>query len=102
VSNPKRSVVRACLGIPLLYGLVPIIVGYLVLRESPSASALLVVFAALCLAGGIVMASSAFFLLVTLGRSSTAAWTGGIASLLNAGLFAWVTFTDVLPCSGPG
>lgn len=99
---PKRSVSGACLGLPLLYGLVPVIVGYVVLREWGAESAPLIVFGVLFLLGGTLMVSSALWLLATVGRSLLPLWVGGIASLLNACIFAWVTLTDLLPCSGPG
>jgi hypothetical protein len=98
----ERSVGRACLGLPLLYGLVPVNVGCMVLREWTALSAPLVVFGVLFLVGGTVMISSALWLFVTVGRSRLPLWIGGIASLLNAGIFTAVTLTDVLPCSGPG
>jgi hypothetical protein len=97
----RRSVGGACLGVPLLYGFVPAIVGCVVLPERAAESALLVVFGALFFTGGALMVSSAAWLLITVGRSSLALWTGGVSSILNAALFAGVTLTDVLPCSGP-
>lgn len=98
---PKRSVGRVCLGLPLLYGLIPVIVGSIVLRVSGALSAPLIVFGVLFLVGGTMMVSSALWLFVTVGRSRIPLWIGGIASILNAGIFASVTLTDVLPCSGP-
>jgi hypothetical protein len=99
--TPRRSVGGACLAVPLLYGLVPAIVGCVVLRERAAESALLVAFGGLFFIGGALMVSSAAWLLITVGRSSVALWTGGISSILSAALFAGVTLTDVLPCSGP-
>ena len=99
---PKRSVGRVGLGLPLLYGLIPVFVGSIVLRESAALSAPLIVFGVLFLVGGTMMVSSALWLFVTVGRSRIPLWIGGIASILNAGIFASVTLTDVLPCSGPG
>jgi hypothetical protein len=99
--TPRRSVGGACLAVPLLYGLVPAIVGCVVLHERAAESALLVAFGALSFIGGALMVSSAAWLLITVGRSSLALWTGGISSILSAALFAGVTLTDVLPCSGP-
>jgi hypothetical protein len=98
---PKRRIGRACLGLPLLYGLVPVAVGCIVLREWAALSEPLVVFGVLCLVGGTVMVSSALWLFITVGRSRLLLWIGGIASILNAGILASVTLTDVLPCSGP-
>jgi hypothetical protein len=98
---PKRSVGGACLGLPLLYGLVPVIVGCLVLREWAALSAPLIVFGVLFLVAGTVMVSSALWLFVTVGRSRLPFWSGGIGSILSAGILASVTLTDVLACSGP-
>ena len=98
---PKRSFGRACLGLPLLYGLVPVIVGCVVLRERAALSGPLIVFGLIFLVGGTVMVSSALWLFVTVGRSRLPLWIGGIASIVNAGIFASVTLTEVLPCSGP-
>jgi hypothetical protein len=100
-SMSKRSVGRVLLALPLLYGLVPVLVGYLVLRDWAYESAPLVAFGALFLLGGAAMVSSALCLLVTRGRSRRPLWIGGSLSLLSAGIFAWATLTDVLPCSGP-
>jgi len=85
----------------LLYGLVPVMVGCIVLREWAGKSAPLIVFGLLFFLGGTVMVSSALCLLANVGRSRLALWIGGIASIVNAGIFAWATLTDVLPCSGP-
>jgi hypothetical protein len=98
---PKRSVGGACLGLPLLYGLVPVIVGCIVLREWAALSAPLIVFGVLFLVAGTVMVSCALWLFVTVGRSRLPLWIGGIGSILSAGILASVTLTDVLPCSGP-
>jgi hypothetical protein len=97
----KRSVGRACAGVPLLYGLVPVFVGCIVLREWAGESAPWILFGVLFLLAGTVMVSSALWSLVTVGRSCLPLWIGGIASILNSGIFAWATLTDVLPCSGP-
>lgn len=97
----KRSYGRFCLGLPLLYGLVPIIFGWIVLRRSAGASSSVICFSVLFLLAGIVMVSAALWLLVSLGRSDLPLRIGGIASILNAGIFAWATLADVLPCSGP-
>jgi hypothetical protein len=98
---PKGSVGHACLGLPLLYGLVPVIVGCIVLIDRAALPAPLMAFGVLFLVGGTVMVSSALWLFVSVGRSRLPLWIGGIASILNAGILASVTLTDVLPCSGP-
>lgn len=98
---PKRSIGRACVGVPLLYGLGIVIAGWMVLREWAALSSLLVVFGVVFLVGGTAMVSSALWLFVAVGRSRVPLWIGGIASILNAGIFALVTLTGVLPCSGP-
>ena len=98
----KRSVGRVCLGVLLLYGVVPVMVGGVVVRREWAAqSAPLIMFGVLFFVGGTVMLSSALWLLGSLGRSALPLWVGGIASILNASIFACATLTDVLPCSGP-
>jgi hypothetical protein len=97
---PKR-IGRICLGVPLLYGLLPVLVGFFVLRERAAESVLLIFVGVLLFLGGTVMVSSTLWLLGTLGRSRLPLWVGGIASILNASIFAWATLTNVLPCSGP-
>ena len=100
-SASKRRFGRIGLGLPLLYGLVPIIFACVALRKWVGVSNLVVLFCVLFLMGGIVMVSSALWLLVSLGRARLPLCIGGIASILNAGIFAWAILTDLLPCSGP-
>jgi len=97
----KRAFGRICLGLPLLYGLVPVIFASVALRKWVGVSNLVVLFCVLFFLGGIVMVSSALWLLVSVGRARLPLWIGGMASILNAGILAWATLTDLLPCSGP-
>jgi len=92
---------RVALGLLLLYGLIPVMFGFIALSGWRSKSPPLIVFGVLALVGGTVMLTSGLWSMVTLGRSRLALWTGGIASLLNAGSLAWVVLTEILPCSGP-
>jgi hypothetical protein len=97
----KRSIGRVCLGVPLLYGVVPAVIGVVILREWEAFSVAVIVFAVLFFLGGMVMLSSLLWLSGTVGRSRRPLWAGGIASIFNAIIFASVTVTDILPCSGP-
>ena len=98
----KRITGRICLALLLLYGFVAVIFGFTVLQEWSSESAGLVLFGLLFLPGGVVMMSSALWLLACQRhRYTLPLWIGGLTSLCSAGIFAWVTLTEVLPCSGP-
>jgi hypothetical protein len=101
VDTIPRRIGRVCLGLPLLYGLVAVIIGFILLREWAAESVPLIVFDVLFFLGGIVMVSSALWLLGTVGRSHLPLWVGGIASIVNAAILAGATLTNVLPCSGP-
>jgi hypothetical protein len=97
---PKRSLGLIWNALPLVYGIVPVLVGAAVLRRSQSESASLVAFGALFFLGGTIMMSSALWSLVDSERSLPLL-TCGVTSILSAALFAWATLSDVLPCSGP-
>lgn len=89
------------LAVLLLYGIVPLLIGYFILREWAAERTALVVCGALFLVSGATMLLSALWLLVGLGRQRRPLWTGGIACILSAGVLVGATLTDVLPCSGP-
>jgi hypothetical protein len=96
----KRSSSHICLALLLVYGMVPVLVGYTVCREWAAESNVLAVLGVLLLLGGAAMVLSAW-LLVKQDDQHHALWVGGAASILSSGIFAWVTLTEVLPCSGP-
>lgn len=98
---PKRSLGRIWSALPLVYGIVPVLVGAAVLRRSQSESASLVAFGALFFLGGTIMMSSALWSLIDSERSRLPLLICGFTSILSAALFAWATLSDVLPCSGP-
>jgi len=100
-SMPKRSLGRVCLGLPLLYGLGPVIFGWIALRKWTGVSSYAIGFNVLFFLGGTVMVFSAIWLLFSRGRTYLPLRIGGIASILDAGIFAWAILADVLPCSGP-
>jgi len=81
--------------------MVPALVGYSVCREWAAGSNVLAVFGILFLLGGAAMVLSALRLVVKQDHQHQALWIGGVASILSSGIFAWVTLTEVLPCSGP-
>jgi hypothetical protein len=89
------------LALLLLFGIVPLSVGYLILREWTAERTALVVCGALFLISGATMLLSALWLLVGLGRQRLPLWTGGTATILSAIVLLGATFTDVLPCPGP-
>jgi hypothetical protein len=88
------------LALPLMFGVIPSIAGYQLLREWLAEGTALIVGGALLLLTGATMLASAFLLLVSLGRLLFPLWTGGIASLLSGGVLVAATISQVLPCSG--
>jgi RsiW-degrading membrane proteinase PrsW (M82 family) len=101
VSTVPKQIARLALGLPLLYGLLPVAVVWVSLPRWDAFSMSIIAFVVMFAVGGIVMLSSLLWLLGTMGRARTPLWAGGIASLANAALFAFFTLTDILPCSGP-
>jgi len=89
------------LALLLLFGIVPLLAGYLILREWTAERTALVVCGALFLVSGATMLLSALWLLVGLGHQRLPLWTGGIATILSAGVLLGATLTNVLPCPGP-
>lgn len=98
---PKPSIGRMTLALPLLYGAAPALVGCGIMREWAAESTALVVSGAVLLLSGAIMVVSAVWLLISLGHRRSPLWSGGLASLLSAGVFAAVTVSHMLPCSGP-
>ena len=97
----KPSIGRMGVALLLLYGIVPVVVGYVLVREWAAARTALVVCGAIFLVSGTTMLVCAFWLLVGPDRQRLALWSGGIASILSGSVLAGATFTHVLPCSGP-
>jgi hypothetical protein len=90
------------LALLLLYGVVPAVMGYLVVSRFAAERTVLVVCGAILLLSGSIMLGSALWSIVSLGHQRLPLWTGSVASILSGGVLAGVTLTDVLPCSGPG
>ena len=99
---PKPRIRLMALALLVLYGTLPILFGYLILRRWAAERIALVVCGVLFLISGTTMLLSSLWLLVGLGRQRGPLWIGGIASVLSAGVLVGGTLTDVLPCSGPG
>ena len=97
----KPSIRRVGPALLLLYGIVPFVFGYIVLREWTAESAVLVICGAMFLLGGATMLSSALWLLAGVGRLRAPLWTGGFASILSAGVMVGSSLGHVLPCKGP-
>jgi hypothetical protein len=96
----KLRFVRMALALPLLYGVVPALLGFLIVFDWGAERKLLGASGAVLLLSGIVMLVSAGRLLVLAGRERLALLTGGAASLLSAGVFGAVTVSGLLPCTG--
>ncbi len=97
----KPSIGRMGVALLLLYGIVPVLAGYILMREWAAERMALVACAAIFLLSGTTMLVCAFWLLVGPDRQRLALWSGGIASILSGSVLAGATFTHVLPCSGP-
>jgi hypothetical protein len=97
----KPSIGRMGLALMLLYGVVPVVFGYIVVSDWAAVRAAVIVCGAIFLLSGGTMLASAIWLLVGLGRQRLPLWTGGIASILSGGVLAGASLTHVLPCSGP-
>ena len=89
------------LALPLMFGIVPAVVGYLIVREWAAEGTALLVSGAVFLLSGATMLVSAAWLLVSLGRQRSPLWSGGVASLLSGGVLAAATISHLIPCSGP-
>lgn len=89
------------LALPLMFGVVPAVGGYQLLSEWAAEGTALVSSSAVLFLSGVTMLVSATWLLVSLGQRQSALWTGGIASLLSAGVLAAATVAHVFPCSTP-
>jgi hypothetical protein len=85
----------------LLFGIIPLLFGYIYLQYWADESVALFVCAALFFMSGTTMLVSGVWLLVTLGRQRLPLWAGGIAAMVSGGLFVGASLTHVLPCSGP-
>ena len=97
----KPSIGRMGVALLLLYGIVPVLAGYILMREWAAERMALVACAAIFLLSGTTMLVCALCLLVAPGHQRVALWSGGIASILSGSVLAGATFTHVLPCSGP-
>ncbi len=98
---PKPSIVRMGLALLLLDGVVPVVLGYIYLREWAAEGTALVICGAIFLLSGLTMIASALRLLVSLGRERLPLLTGGIASILSAGVLVGASLAHVMPCAGP-
>jgi hypothetical protein len=98
---PKPNIGRMGLALLLLYGVVPVVIGCVVVSDWAGERTAPVVCGALLLLSGGTMLASAVWLLVGLGRQWPPLCTGGIASILSGGVLAGASLTHVLPCSGP-
>ncbi len=98
---PKPRIGIAALAVLLLYGIIPLLFAYFILREWAAERTVLVICGVLFLVSGVTMLVSALGLFVSLGRWRKPLWAGGAASLVSAAVMVGVTLTDVLPCSGP-
>jgi hypothetical protein len=92
-SMPKRNLGRVCLGLPLLYGLVPVIFGSIALCKWAGVSSYVIGFNLLFVLGGTVMVSSAIWLLFSRGRVHLPFRIG--VSILDASIFAWAILADL-------
>lgn len=99
MSKPRIGIVA--LAVLLLYGIVPLLFAYVILREWAADRRALAICGVLFLVSGATMLLSACWLFVSLGRQRTPLWAGGAASLVSAAVLVGATLTDVLPCSGP-
>ena len=97
----KPSICRMGLGFLLLYGLIPALIGYFIVRQWAAERTVLAVCAATLLLSGATMLMSALWLLSDLGNQRLPVWTGSIGSILSGGMLVGATLTNVLPCSGP-
>jgi len=91
---PKPRIGMLALAVLLLYGIIPLLFAYVILREWAAERTLLVICGVLFLGGGVT-------LFVSLGRSRNLLWAGGAASLVSAAVIVGATLTDILPCAGP-
>lgn len=96
-----RSFARTCLGLLLLYGMIPMMFGIAYLVRLRSESMPLITFAALSLLGGVAMVSSALLTMLTRGSSLHALRVAAIGTLVSAANMAWGVLTETIPCSGP-
>jgi hypothetical protein len=96
-----RRIGNIGLAVLLLYGVVPLLFAYFILREWTAERTALVVFGVIFLFGGATMLISALLLFVSLGRWRLPLWAGATASLASATALIVATLTEILPCSGP-
>lgn len=99
MSKPRTGIVA--LAVLLLYGVVPLLFAYVILREWAAERTALIICGVLFLVSGTTMLLSALWLFASLGRQRSPLWAGGAASLASAAVLVAATLTDVLPCSGP-
>ena len=99
ILKPRIAIVA--LALPLLYGIIPLLFAYIILREWAAERTALIICGVLFLVSGATMLLSAIGLFVSMGGWRKPLWAGGAASLLAAAVMIGATLTDVLPCSGP-
>jgi hypothetical protein len=89
------------LAVLLLYGVVPLLFAYFILREWTAERAALIAYGVIFLVCGATMLISAILLFVSWGRQRLSLWAGATASLVSATALVIATLTEMLPCSGP-
>ena|SRR6266480_3016122 len=96
-----RRIGHIGLALLLLYGVIPLLFAYFILREWTAERTALVACGVLFLVSGATMLISAALLFVSWGRWRLPLWTGATASLASATALIIATVTEILPCSGP-
>ena len=87
--------------VPLLYGVIPLLFAYSILRLWTAERTPFVICGVVFLVSGATMLISVLLLFVTWGRWRLPLWAGGAASLTSATVLVTATLTEILPCSGP-
>lgn len=98
---PKPRIGRMVLALPLMFGVVPAVGGYQLLRDLAAEQTALIFSSAVLFLSGATMLVSAAWLFVSLGQRQFPLLIGGIASLLSGGVIAAATVSHVFPCSTP-
>jgi hypothetical protein len=97
----RRRLGNVGLALLLLYGVIPLLFAYFILREWTAERTALVACGVLFLVSGATMLISAILLFTGWGRLRLPLWAGATASLASATTLIIATLTDMLPCSGP-
>jgi hypothetical protein len=98
---PKSSFAAKAIACVLLYGIVPCLFGFFVLREWRAEGVTLVVAAVAIFLSGATMVACALWILVLWNRQRLLLRIGGLASIVAGCVLIGASYANVLPCSGP-